>query len=176
MPIPDEVVVMTGGFVVALGMLHPLPAFFITYAGVISGLSIGYVLGKVIGIPSLKYLEGKKDMGKYTKQAKRLFERFGSYSLVLSYFFPVVRHIVPYIVGMAKMPYPKYALLSYTTGFAWTLFYFTIGRYFGDNINMIAKFLAEYKLVFVAIFLLGSVLLLAKELRNDPRGAATSEK
>lgn len=176
MPIPDEVVVMTGGFVTALGILHPLPALFITYAGVISGLSIGYVLGKVIGIPSLKYLDRKKDMSKYTNQANQLFERFGSYSLVVSYFFPVVRHIVPYIVGMAKMPYSKYALLSYTTGFAWTLFYFTIGRYFGENINTIANFLAQYKLVFISMFLLGGVVLLVRELKGDRRTVAFTEK
>jgi len=176
LPIPDEVVVMTGGFVVALGILQPLPAFFITYAGVIIGLSIGYVLGKVMGIPSLKYLEQKKDMSKYTNQANRLFERFGSYSLVLGYFFPVIRHIVPYIVGMAKMPYSQYALLSYTTGFAWTLVYFTIGKYFGSNINMIANFIAQYKVVFVATFLLAGVLLVAKRLMDDRRDVVFTEK
>ena len=176
LPIPDEVVVMTGGFVVALGILQPLPAFFITYAGVIFGLSIGYVLGKVIGIPSLKYLERKKDMSKYTNQANRLFERFGSYSLVLGYFFPVIRHIVPYIVGMAKMPYSKYAALSYSAGFVWTLVYFTIGRYFGNNINTIANFLTQYKLVFIASFLIGGVLLLAKNLMDDRRDIAFTGK
>ena len=169
MPIPDEVVVMTAGFMAALGILHPLPAFFITYAGVIFGLSIGYVLGKVIGIPSLKYLEGKKNMSKYTNQANQLFERFGCYSLVLGYFFPVIRHIVPYIVGMAKMPYAKYALFSYSTGFVWTLVYFTIGRYFGDNMNTIADFFVQYKLALVAIFLFGGVVLLAKKLIEGRR-------
>lgn len=176
MTIPDEVIVMSGGFMAALGILHALPAFFITYAGVISGLSIGYVLGKVLGTPSLQYLERKKDMSKYTNKANQLFERFGSYSLVLGYFFPVIRHIVPYIVGMAKMSYSKYALLSYTTGFAWTLVYFTIGRYFGNNINTIANFLATYKLVLVAIFLLGGVSLLLKELIDDRRAVAFTEK
>lgn len=41
MPIPDEVIVMTGGLVTALGILNPLPAFILTYLGVISGLSLG---------------------------------------------------------------------------------------------------------------------------------------
>jgi len=176
LPIPDEVVVMTGGFVVALGILQPLPAFFITYTGVIFGLSIGYVFGKVMGIPSLKYLEQKKNMSKYTNQANRLFDRYGSFSLVLGYFFPVIRHIVPYIVGMAKMPYSKYAALSYSTGFAWTLVYFTIGRYFGNNINTIANFLTQYKLVLVGIFLIGGVLLLAKNLMDDRRDIAFTGK
>ena len=115
-------------------------------------------------------------MSRYTNQANQLFKRFGCYSLVIGYFFPVVRHIVPYIVGMAKMPYSKYALLSYSTGFAWTLVYFTIGKYFGNNLNMIADFLAQYKLVLVATFLLGGVLLLAKKLMDDQIDIAFIEK
>jgi len=176
MPIPDEAVVMVGAFVTALGMLHPVPAFLVTYAGVISGLSIGYVLGKVIGRPSLKYLEGKKDMGKYTNKANELVERFGSYSLVLGYFFPVIRHIIPYIVGMAKMPYSKYALWSYTTGFAWTLVYFMIGRYFGNNITMIVNFLAAYKLMLIALFVLSGVALLAKEWMDGRKDVPFTKK
>lgn len=45
-PIPDEVIVMIGGAVAAHGLLQPIPAFAVTYLGVVSGLSIGYVLGR----------------------------------------------------------------------------------------------------------------------------------
>ncbi len=43
--VPDEVIVMTGGALTANGFLHVLPAFMLTYLGVVSGLSLGYVLG-----------------------------------------------------------------------------------------------------------------------------------
>ena len=46
MPIPDEVIVMTGGMVASFHLLEPIPAFIMTYLGVVSGLSIGYVLGR----------------------------------------------------------------------------------------------------------------------------------
>ena len=167
MPVPDEVVVMSGGLAAALGILHPLTAFLITYAGVISGLSIGYLLGRIIGTPSLEYLAHKKDMSRYINRANQLVEQFDSFSLVASYFFPVIRHVVPYIVGMAKMSYSKYALFSYSTAFIWTLLYFTIGRYFGSNINMIGNFLTANKLVLIAVFLLGCVSIMLKESLFD---------
>jgi membrane protein DedA with SNARE-associated domain len=162
LPLPDEVIVMSAGLLTALGILNPIPAFFVTYAGVISGLSIGYLLGKVLGSPALRYLERKKDMNKYIAKSNRLLGRFGSFALALSYFFPVIRHVVPYVVGMTRMSYKRYAAFSYTTGFIWTLLYFAVGRYFGNNIATISNFLATYKMVLIALFLLGILFLWSK--------------
>jgi membrane-associated protein len=60
LPIPDEVIVMTGGAVTSMDILHPLPAFIMVYLGVISGLSLGYVLGRTLGVSVLDRLRRKK--------------------------------------------------------------------------------------------------------------------
>jgi len=73
-----------------------------------------------------------------------MFRQFGHYALVLSYFLPVVRHLVPYLAGMSQMPFREYAAYSYTTGFLWTLIYFVVGRLFENNIDQIAKLVTEY--------------------------------
>lgn len=153
MPIPDEVVVMGGGFVTSLGILKPLPAFLLTYAGVVSGLTIGYCIGRAIGSPALNYLMRKKKMGKYIEKAQNLIERYGAFSLVLSYLLPVIRHIVPYIVGLNKMPFSKYALLSYSTGFVWTLALFITGRYFGNSIESISHYLRQFGWLTISVCL-----------------------
>jgi membrane protein DedA with SNARE-associated domain len=144
MPIPDEVIVMTGGLVTALGLLNPIPAFILTYLGVISGLSLGYILGLRLGAPVLDRLVQRKKAAIYLTKAQTMLGQFGHYALALSYFLPVVRHLVPYLAGMGKMPYRKYAAYSYTTGFLWTLIYFVVGRFFGNHIDQIAKLITEY--------------------------------
>lgn len=154
MPIPDEVIVMTGGLVTALGILNPIPAFILTYLGVISGLSLGYILGHRLGSPVLDRLVQRNKAVIYLTKAQAMFQQFGHYTLVLSYFLPVVRHLVPYLAGMGKMPFRQYAAYSYTTGFLWTLSYFVVGRIFGNNIDQIAQFVTKYgwyTLVVIAI-------------------------
>ncbi|MDA8233675.1 MAG: DedA family protein [Clostridia bacterium] len=153
MPIPDEVIVMTGGLVASLNLLKPVPAFFVTYLGVVSGLTIGYLLGRIIGAPVLDYLVAKKNMGKYLKKSYDLIDRYGSYALCISYGFPIVRHVVPYIVGISKMPFRRYALISYTTGFFWTLIFFVIGYFFGLNIEEIGKTVYSYGIYALIILL-----------------------
>ena len=59
MPIPDEMIVMSGGFVSSLGILSVIPAFLLTYLGVVSGL-LGYILGKIFGTKVLDKLMKRK--------------------------------------------------------------------------------------------------------------------
>ncbi|QRG67758.1 DedA family protein [Brevibacillus choshinensis] len=134
MPIPDEVIVLSAGVLTATGVLKVVPAFIATYLGVVSGLSLGYVLGRTVGAPALNWIGRKKGMNKYVAHAQSLLERYGSYALCISYFLPVVRHVVPYLVGIGKMTFRRYAWFSYTTGLVWTLILFGIGHFTGNNV------------------------------------------
>ncbi|HFJ9466001.1 DedA family protein [Bacillus cereus] len=165
MPIPDEMIVMSGGFVSSLGILSVIPAFLLTYLGVVSGLSLGYILGKIFGMKVLDKLM-KKKKAKYLLKSQQMVEKYGHYALVTSYFIPVVRHIVPYLVGMNNMPFKTYALYSYTTGFVWTLVYFVLGALFGQHIESIVAIAIEYGLYFgVIVFIVTGILYLYRQKR-----------
>ncbi|PDY03710.1 alkaline phosphatase [Bacillus cereus] len=165
MPIPDEMIVMSGGFVSSLGILNVIPAFLLTYLGVVSGLSLGYILGKIFGTKVLDKLM-KKKKAKYVVKSQEMVEKYGHYALVTSYFIPVVRHVVPYLVGMNNMSFKTYALYSYTTGFLWTLVYFVLGSLFGQHIESIVAVAIEYGLYFgVIIFIVTGILYLYRQKR-----------
>ncbi|HHK5534435.1 TPA: DedA family protein [Bacillus mobilis] len=166
MPIPDEMIVMSGGFVSSLGILSVIPAFLLTYFGVVSGLSLGYILGKIFGTKVLDKLM-KKKRAKYLLKSQQMVEKYGHYALVTSYFIPVVRHIVPYLVGMNNMSFKMYAWYSYTTGFVWTLVYFVLGSSFGQHINRIVAIAIEYGVYFGGlVFVVASGAYLYKQRRS----------
>ncbi|EJQ56820.1 alkaline phosphatase [Bacillus wiedmannii] len=155
MPIPDEMIVMSGGFVSSVGILSVVPSFVLTYLGVVSGLSLGYILGKIFGIKVLGKLM-KKKKAKYLLKSQEIVEKYGHYALVISYFIPVVRHIVPYLVGMNNMSFKTYAIYSYVIGFVWTLVYFVLGSLFGKHIEMIVTLVTEYGIYFGGIVIIVS--------------------
>ncbi|WP_179031920.1 DedA family protein [Paenibacillus kribbensis] len=146
LPIPDEVVVMTGGAVTSMGILHPLPAFVMVYLGVISGLSLGYVLGRMLGISVLDRLRQKKKMDKYITFSENLVHKYGNFTICISYLLPIVRHIIPYIVGINKISFKRYALFSYSTGLVWTLIFFLLGRFFGKHVQTVGELIHHYGL------------------------------
>ncbi|MCR8635253.1 DedA family protein [Paenibacillus radicis (ex Xue et al. 2023)] len=176
MPIPDEVIVMTGGAVTANGILQIIPAFIVTYLGVISGLSLGYVLGRFIGKPVIERLKRKKKMEKYLTASEKLIEKYGSFALVISYFLPVVRHVVPYVVGLNKMTFRRYALLSYSTGFVWTVIFFTVGRFFGDYVDEVGRLIHTQglKWMWLPIVLLAIFVIVRIVRKNKNKTASFS--
>ncbi|WP_338653239.1 DedA family protein [Lysinibacillus sp. Y5S-8] len=146
-PLPDEMIVMSGGFLSSLEKMVVWKSFLLTYLGVVSGLSLGYFLGKIFGHRVLDKLI-KKNKAKYLVKSKELLNKYGRFALVLSYFIPIVRHILPYLVGMNNMPFKTYALFSYTTGFVWTLMYFTLGLLFGSQMEVISMLATKYGIYF----------------------------
>ncbi|MBC6971303.1 DedA family protein [Bacillus sp. Xin] len=170
MPVPDEMIVMSGGFVSSVGILSVIPAFLLTYLGVVSGLSLGYILGKLFGSKLLDKLMKKKKV-KYLLKSQKLIHKYGHYALATSYFIPVVRHIVPYLVGMNRMSFKTYALYSYTTGFMWTLLYFMLGSMFGKYIETIVELATKYGLYFGGtIVVIASISYLYMQKKNQVMG------
>jgi membrane-associated protein len=168
MPIPDEVVVMTGGAVTGTGVLHAVPAFLLTYFGVISGLTLGYVLGKYMGAPVLTKLQRKKKMTRYIQVSENLISRYGNFALCFSYFFPVVRHVIPYLAGINKMKFRRYASYSYTTGFVWTLIFFLLGRSVGGHAQQIGNLIYSYGVYLLwLLMVLAVAYVIVKKFRNS---------
>jgi membrane-associated protein len=172
MPIPDEVIVMTGGSVTASGTLQLIPAFLCTYFGVVSGLSLGYVLGRMVGTPILDKLRRKKNMDKYLNMSERLVQKYGSFALCLGYFFPVVRHVIPYLVGINKMSFKRYAIFSFSTGFAWTLLFFLLGRLLGSHAHDVGYMVYHYglKMLWIPVALCLVVLIFRVCFRHRLKG------
>jgi len=162
-PIPDEIVVMTGGAVTANGLLHSFPAFVLTYLGVISGLSLGYVLGRIFGISVLDRLQRRKKMNKWINFSKTLVDKYGSFALCISYFFPIIRHVMPYVIGLNKITFKRYALFSFTTGFVWTSIFFTVGYLVGDHAQEVGDLVYRYGLKLLWIpFVIAAVLFIIR--------------
>ncbi|WP_438358034.1 DedA family protein [Brevibacillus dissolubilis] len=157
LPIPDELVVATGGFVASLGILDPYYAFLFDYLGVVSGLSIGYFLGRWIGPPIITRLMKKKKLAPYIHRSTELINKYGAFSLCISYALPVVRHVVPYIVAVGGMSYRKYALFSYTTGLVWTFAFYMVGYLFGQHMEKIIEMTRTYGFILLGVLV---VLLL----------------
>ncbi|KEO80327.1 DedA family protein [Paenibacillus sp. FSL M8-0228] len=164
LPIPDEVIVMTGGAVTGMGILHPLPAFLIVYLGVISGLSLGYVLGRTVGTPILERLRRKKKMDKYITFSEKLIHKYGNFTICISYLLPIVRHIIPYIVGINKMSFKRYALFSYSTGLIWTLIFFLLGRIFGDHVQAVGELIHRYGLQMALLVIMLTIIFFIMKL------------
>lgn len=88
------------------------------------GLVLRLCIGKILGYNRSRSFTTKKKMDKYITFSENLVHKYGNFTICISYFLPIVRHIIPYIVGINKMSFRRYALFSYSTGLIWTLIFF----------------------------------------------------
>jgi membrane-associated protein len=131
LPIPNEVVVMTGGAATTDGLLLAIPAFLMAYTGICSGLTVGFAVGRFVGLPILRRIGRGSKFETYIARSQQLVDKYGSAALLFTYFIPVVRNVMPYVVGANAMRYGTFALFAYSGAFVWTLIFFLIGRFTG---------------------------------------------
>jgi membrane-associated protein len=144
LPIPNEAVVMTGGALAESGVLSPIPAFIMTCLGICSAMTFGYSIGRFAGSKLSNWFSQKKNISKFVVKSEQLSEKYGGYAISLSLCLPFLRHVTPYVMGMNRMPYKRFAIFAYPSAFVWTLLYFIIGTFVGDQVQDLSDHIYKY--------------------------------
>ncbi|WP_127534349.1 DedA family protein [Paenibacillus kobensis] len=177
LPIPNEVVAMTGGAVSSGDLLSPVPAFVFLYLGVCSGATVGYLLGRFSAQTFVRRFLRKPKFGKFMAKAEALNVKYGSFAVSISCFFPLLRNVTPYLVGMNRMSYRKFALFSYTTALLWTSIYFTAGTLVGNQLDETGDLIDRYGYYSLGVLGLAlAVLVVRLRLRHKSSSTESGEK
>lgn len=170
-PVPNEVLLMTGGLLATTYYLEPLPTFFILFASVMFHGTILYVSGHVVSKRAHLPVKRKKSIWhERAEKGKELLEKYGLKAASFSYFFPFIRHAVPFSIGLSNIPYRLFALVGFSSAFVWLTFYFLIGFYYGRTITDWSSFVEH---MIYALAILGCLVLLyhfIKKRRQRNRG------
>jgi membrane-associated protein len=157
LPIPNEAVVMTGGALAESGVLLPVPAFIMTCLGICSAMTFGYSIGRFAGSKLSNWFSSKKNISKFVSKSEQLSERYGGYAISLSLCLPFLRHVTPYVMGLNRMNFKRFALFAYPSAFVWTLIYFIIGTFVGDQVQALSDHIYKYGIWIV--FALAAVVI-----------------
>lgn len=125
LPLPDEAVAMGAGVAVSMGLLSPWAAVSATMLGVAASRTASYAVGRLAGAPLLARLGRGQERIAWARAG---LDRYGALALAASTFVPVLRHLLPCLAGVNRMPFRRFALASYTAGAVWGLVYFLLGR------------------------------------------------
>ncbi|WP_442598488.1 DedA family protein [Neobacillus sp. D3-1R] len=139
LPIPNEILVMTGGIISTMDHFQPLLTFFIVYLTVILNATILYLVGRKGGNRLLQKLERFKKINRNVQGASIYIQKYGGYAAALSYGLPIMRHCIPFLMGTYQYSYLSFARFSYLSALVWTSVLFLIGRYFGSKIESIGE-------------------------------------
>lgn len=162
-PVPNEIIVMTVGLVSSSEVLVVWKAWIAVYTGIVCALTSCYLLGRLLGNPLLNWLKGKKRLNHSVQNAIRFMNKYHTYSLPFSYFFPGLRNFVPFLYGMSRLRFKTFALLAYSASGIWVTIFFSLGFWFGEEMDTITLLLNEILFIGMALLVLAFVLLLWKK-------------
>ncbi len=133
LPIPDETLLVTAGFLIAKGKLMLFPTSIAAYLGSMTGISCSYLIGYTGGsfiITKYGHWIGLNEVR--LARTRLWFNRMGMWALFIGYFIPGVRHFTGYLVGSVRIRYWHFARFAYSGAIVWATTFMTIGYLLGN--------------------------------------------
>jgi len=166
-PLPSEVIMPFSGFLVFSGRFEFLPLIFFGALGNLTGSIIAYFAGIFGG---RKFLE---KYGKYVLLKKEeldkseiFFKKYGSASVFFARLLPVVRTFISLPAGIAKMPFWKFSVYSFSGALIWSAFLAYIGLTLGKNWQNIEGYFRNFDWLVLAIILIGVGYFIYRKIRS----------
>lgn len=159
LPVPDEFLLASCGFLVFQGTLRLAPTVLSAMAGSMSGITFSYIIGRTLGWKVLHSRAGRllRVKDEHIRRVHDWFDRIGHWALMIGYFIPGVRHFTAIVAGTSKLEYREFALFAYCGAVLWVSTFVTIGYRFGKRWPEILS-LVEHNLRLASI-ILGVIIL-----------------
>ncbi len=147
----------------------PLTGLVLIIAAVL-GDAVNYAIGHAIG-PKVFQGEGKSRLlnRKHLVEAQKFYDRHGGKTIILARFVPIVRTFAPFVAGVGRMNYARFAAYNVVGGIAWVAICLLAGRAFG-RIEIVQKRFELVILAIVGISVLPAVYEIGKGWLASRRG------
>jgi membrane-associated protein len=128
----------------------------------ILGDAVNYAAGYFIGPKVFKSEKSRLLNKKHLMQAHEFYEKYGGLTIILARFMPIVRTFAPFVAGIGKMSYPRFALYNVFGGAVWVASFLLAGWWFGGR-EIVQK---NFHLVIGAIIVISVMPPIIETLRH----------
>ncbi len=160
--LPGDSLLFVVGTFAAVGPLHLIWSILILIAAAILGdtanYGIGYLLApKIFGHQKIRFLKQE-----YLTRTEKFYEKYGSKTIIIARFVPIIRTFAPFLAGVGSMRYGRFLAYNVVGGILWVAC-FVLGGYFFGNIPFVKE---NFSLVILLIIFLSLVPVAQEFLRH----------
>ena len=119
--LPGDTLLFAAGIFISVGTITtPLVAFLIVAPiAAILGNLLGYAIGYRVGPRVFDRPQSRLFRPEYVAKSHAFFERFGSWTIIVGRFVPIVRTVATVMAGVGRMRFSLYALYSVVGAILW---------------------------------------------------------
>lgn len=160
--LPGDSLIFAAGAFAAIGELNIFLLWILIVIAAILGDTVNYEIGKHFG---KKILNNKKltiIKKENLQKAEDLVAKYGGAAVFIARFMPIIRTIVPFVVGIGQLHYPKFIKFNALGGIIWVTLFIIIGYLFG-NIPAVKD---HFTLIILAIIFLSLLPIIIAFIKN----------
>ncbi len=119
--LPGDSLLFTAGLFARLGYLDIASLFFLLFAAAVLGDNSNYWIGRTLGLKVLHLKIGNRNLVKqeYLDKTHSFYEKYGTKTIIMARFVPIVRTFAPFVAGIAEMNYRKFLSFDILGGLLW---------------------------------------------------------
>jgi membrane protein DedA with SNARE-associated domain len=120
LPLPSEIPLLFGGYLIWQHRLDIVPAGFVAAAGALVGSLIAYVVSRSVGRAVILHW-GKKVLisEEHLHRSERWFERRGPAAVFICRMIPLARTLISIPAGIAEMDPLRFSIYTFTGSLPW---------------------------------------------------------
>jgi membrane protein DedA with SNARE-associated domain len=171
LPVPSEVVLPLAGYLVFQGRIDFWGAVVAATLGSLVGTTADYCIGYYLGRPViLKYGRWVRLTEHHLSRSETWFTRYGNPAVFLARFVPLVRTVIAFPAGIAKMSFTKFLAFSAVGILVWDIVLIYLGELAGLNSSLIVNSLQSaflwVEIAAAAIFLVALYVYTKRSKKN----------
>lgn len=143
-PIPGDMIVVYGGYMVGIGNLNLVTVIVLATIGGALGFMTMYAIGGRIGHMVFSPKRTRWMSEARIKQVKSLLDTWGFGLVAANRFLSGLRSVISLTVGMVHMPVWKTVLYSTLSALVWTTLLAVVGYFVGENWEIVKEYLRNY--------------------------------
>lgn len=165
--LPGDSLLFAAGTFAARGSLDLGLLIILLIVAAIIGDAVNYSIGYYLGPKVLS--EGNRFLKKeYLEKTHRFYEKYGGKTIIIARFVPIVRTFAPFLAGVGRMSYWKFASYNVIGAILWVLVCVLAGYFFG-NLEVVQK---NFTLVVLAIVFISILPALVEYSRGTLKSRA----
>jgi len=136
----DSLLFSVGMLAAASGQLALETVIPMMIIAALLGDQLNYFIGKHFG----DFIKKKERIlflkSEHLAKTEAFYAKYGSKTVILARFIPIVRTVAPFVAGAGKMPYALYLTYGIIGAVIWVLALTSAGYYLGDNVWVKSNF------------------------------------
>jgi membrane-associated protein len=133
-------------------------------AGVL-GDAVNYQIGYRVGPKVFSKEESRWLNKRHLLRAQQFYEKYGGKTIIFARFIPIVRTFAPFVAGIGKMTYRRFAAFNVVGAVLWVVGFTSAGHFFG-NIPTVKRNFQYVILAIIVLSVMPAVIEIVMERRK----------